>query len=57
MSISRITLPEDFTSKIPLVLLGLNLQILYAGFEVSSCRKKIFNKEFMKKNFGETHQN
>ena len=31
MSFSRINLPEDFTTKIPLVLIGLNMQLLWAG--------------------------
>lgn len=46
-----ITIPKDFT-KVLLVVAGMNLQLWFAAAEVGMMRKKIFNKEFMEKNFG-----
>ncbi len=56
MSTETFKLPKGF-EKVLLVLAGMNLQAWYAGFKVSGYRRKIFNQEFMDKNFGEVHQN
>lgn len=56
MSTETFKLPKGF-EKVLLVLAGMNLQAWYAGFKVSGYRRKIFNQEFMDKNFGEIHQN
>jgi hypothetical protein len=46
MSSENFSIPKDF-SKVALVLMGMNFQLWWAGHEVDSFRKKIFNKEFM----------
>lgn len=48
---NEFALPKDF-GKIPLVLMGLNLQMWFAGLYVGRLRKQLFNQEFMKKHFG-----
>jgi hypothetical protein len=55
MSSETFTLPKDF-SKVVIVLVGMNFQSWWAGRDVSAFRKKIFNKEFMNKNFGDLHR-
>lgn len=53
---SELILPKDF-AKVPLVLIGMNVQLWLAGLHVGKLRKQLFNKEFMEKHFGEIHQN
>lgn len=48
-------IPKDYP-KVLWAIIGLNLQIFHLSREISTIRKKIFNEAFMKKNFGETHQ-
>jgi hypothetical protein len=54
--LNNLSLPKDFL-KVPLVLIGMNVQLWFAGYYVGKVRKEIFNKEFMKKHFGEIHTN
>ena len=44
--LNNYTLPKDFV-KVPLVLIGLNVQLWFAGLEVSRLRKKVFNKKWL----------
>jgi hypothetical protein len=40
---SNFSIPKDF-GKVPLVLIGMNLQLWWAGFQVGKLRKQLFNK-------------
>jgi len=44
-------IPKDF-GKVLLVLGAMNLQMQFAGMAVGTMRKRIFNANFMEKNFG-----
>lgn len=49
----------EFPKEYPLaiaVALGMNWQMAFAGMAVPSLRKKIFNEDFMKKEFGDVHK-
>jgi len=48
-------IPKDF-GKVLLVLGAMNLQMQTAGMAVGVMRKRIFNKNFMEKNFGKQHR-
>ena len=54
-STDSFSIPKGF-AKVILVVAGMNLQMFAQGMRVSKMRAKIFNKEFMDKHFGETHQ-
>lgn len=41
----------------PLILIGMNLQLWAAGMQISKLRKLMFNQQFMDKHYGEIHKN
>ena len=49
------TLPKGF-AKVILVVAAMNFQTELFGIRIGKARKALFNKEFMEKNFGDSHK-